>query len=298
MAAPGIYKYLPPELAESVRDLSISVRRPVHGPKEGRHRSPHYGSSVEFAEYREYTPGDPTNLIDWAVYARSDRYVIRRFHEETNLRAYVLLDTSGSLGFKDEGAMSKMDYACFLAAGLSYALVRQGDSVGLMAFDSAISRTLAPVGTLAGLRELLLALETFKADGRGDIERAIHEAAELIHSKSLVVIISDLLQDPLQTARGLRHLSHDGHNVIVLHVLDRGERRLSFGGVAELKDLETGGRLVVEADDIREAYRQSVERYLNDLRLVCAECLADYHMVDTRIPVEESLNRLQSTVPA
>lgn len=297
MAAHGIYKYLPPELAESARDLTINVRRPVHGPKEGRHRSPHYGSSVEFAEYREYSPGDPTSLIDWAVYARSDRYVIRRFHEETNLRAYILLDTSGSLGFRDEAAHTKSEIACFLAAAVSYALVHQGDSVGLLTFDSRLRRRLAPVGTLAGLRELLLALEDVTPRGEGNIENAMHETADMIHARSLVIVLSDLLQDTEQLAKGLRHLSHNGHNLLVLHVLDLGERRLSFGGVVELKDVETGQRLIVEADDIRHAYRQAVERYIEEVRLVCAECLADYHLVDTHRPVEASLHDIQSRAP-
>jgi len=296
MAKQG-YKYLPPELAEYVRSLGISVRRPVHGIQKGLHRSAHYGSSVEFAEYREYTPGDPTNLIDWPVYARSDRYVIRRFHEETNLRAYLLLDTSESLSFRDEGSLSKMEYASFLAAGLMFILVNQGDSVGLMTFDGKIRNILDPVGTYEGLRPLLLSLEDIEPAGRSGIGASINECAAMIRSKSLVIIISDLLEDSAEITRGIRHLFHDGHNVMVLQVLDRGELRLSFGGVAELRELETGSRLVVEIDEIREAYRSAVERHLNDLRTGCTECLADYHLVETKTPIEDALNHLQVKLP-
>lgn len=292
------YKFLPSELAESVRHLVVSVRRPVQGPKEGQHRSPHYGASVEFAEYREYTPGDAVNLIDWAVYARSDRTVVRRFHEETNLRAYVMLDTSGSMGFRDEGAMSKIEYACFLAAGLMFALVSQGDVAGLMTFDRDVRMLNEPVGTLHGLRRLLLALEDVEPRGEGDIEAALHAAAGQLPARSLVVLVSDLLQDPATVIRGMRHLFHDGHNLMILHVLDRGERRLSFGGVAELRELESGSRLVVEADEIRHAYGRAVDGYLNELRMACTECLAEYHLVDTRRAVAESLNQLQSRLTA
>jgi uncharacterized protein (DUF58 family) len=293
MTTPSPYRYLPANTAESLRRFAISVRRPVQGPAEGQHRSPHYGASVEFADYREYSPGDPTNLIDWSVYARSDRYVIRRFIEETNLRAYILLDTSESLGFRDEAALTKMECACFLAAALMYILVNQGDSVGLLPFDTGIHDAIPPTGTFEGLRPLLLALETIRAGGAGDIEAALHATAALVRSRSLVIVVSDLLQDALAIVRGVRHLHHDGHNVLVMHVMDPGERRLSFGGVAELRELETGRRMVVEVDEIRDAYREAVLRHIRELRFGCAECMADYRLVDTRAPIEESLTGLQ-----
>jgi len=286
------YKYLPSEMAEALRRCGLSVRRPVYGPQEGLHRSPHYGASVEFAEYREYAPGDPTNLIDWAVYARSDRYVIRRYHEETNLRAYVMLDVSSSLDFQDEGPMSKLDYASFLAAGMMFVLRNQGDHVSLATFDRRILSWSDLVGTSEGLRPLLLSLEDLRPAGEGDIEAAIHDAAETMHAKSLVVLISDLLQDADKLVRGMRRLHHDGHNAIVLHVVDKGERHLSFGGMAEMMDLETRERMVVEVDEIREAYEAAMDRHIETLRRGCTECLADYYLLDTSVPVTEALSRL------
>lgn len=274
--------------------LGLSVRRSVHGFRAGLHRSPHHGASIEFAEYRPYTPGDPTSLIDWPVYARTDKYMIRQCYEETNLRAHILLDTSGSLAFRDEGRLTKMEYSCFLAAGLMYMLVNQRDSVGLMTFDSRLKKGFSPVGTSEGLRPVLEHLEALQPSGQGNIEAAIHEATTLIGSKGLVILISDLLQDAEMILRGIRHLYHDGHNIMVLHVMDRGERRLSFGGVADLRDLETRHRLVVDVDEVAEAYQSAVLQHLDALRTGCTDCLATYQLMETSQPVETSLSKLGS----
>lgn len=291
MKAPATYKYLPPALADRLSAMGITVRRPVVGAQQGLHRSPNFGSSVEFAEYREYRPGDSPSLIDWAVYARSDRYMIRRFQEETNLRAYILLDTSESLLYREAGPMTKMEYACHLAAGLMYILVHQSDWVGLMTFDQKLQKIFPPVGSFEGLRPLLRHLETIVPKGRSQIETALHEAADHIQARSLVILISDLLQNPNEILRGLRHLHHDGHDLTVLHVLDSSEIHLPFDGLVELRELETGRKQVIEATEIRAAYTRAVERYLETLRRGCTECLADYFLVETKLPVEEALHR-------
>ena len=289
MKSPSAYKYLPPELADRLRNLGLTVRRPVEGAMQGLHKSPHHGSSVEFADYREYTRGDPPNLIDWAVYARSDRYVIRRYQEETNLRAHILLDTSESMSFREEGVYSKMDYAAYLTAGLIYILVNQSDSASLTLFNESIQKGFPPAGSLEGLRPLLLGLEEIKPSGKSNIEGAMHQVAEQLKSRSLVVLISDLLRDPAEILRGIRHLHHNGHEVTILHVLDAAELHLTFAGLVELKELETGEKLVLQGDEIREAYAEEVQRYLEELRQGCNSCQADYHLVDTRRPIEEAL---------
>ena len=292
MAEISPYKYLPPELADRLHPLNLSVRRPVEGHMQGQHRSPHHGSSVEFAEYREYTRGDPPNLIDWAVYARSDRYVVRRYQEETNLRGFVLLDTSESMAFHEDGLYPKFEYAAYLAAALMYILIRQSDAAGLALFHEGLHKLLPPAGSLEGLRPMLLALEEVKPTGRSRIGEALHKLAERIRSRSLVVLVSDLLREPDEILRGLRHLHHDGHEVMVLHVLDPAELRISFTGMVELKELETGDKLVLQADEFREAYAQAVQRHIETLRRGCTDCLADYHLVNTRRPVEETLQRM------
>lgn len=284
------YKFLPPELADRLRGLGVTVRRPVEGAMQGLHRSPHHGASVEFSDYREYTRGDPPNRIDWAVYARTDRHVIRRYQEETNLRAYLLLDTSESMAFRDAGRLSKMDYACHLAAGLMFVLINQSDTAGLTLFNDEVRKTFPPVGSLGGLRPLLLALEEIKPSGRSQIDRALHTLAEQIQRRSLVILISDLLQPPADIIRGIRHLQHNKHEVLVLHVLDAAEMALNFSGFTELRELETGARMPVYADEIRDAYTLEVQKYLDELRRGCLGSLADYQFMDTRTPVEEALH--------
>jgi uncharacterized protein (DUF58 family) len=284
------YKFLPPELADRLRGLGLAVRRPVEGAIQGLHRSPNYGASVEFAEYREYTRGDPPNLIDWAVYARTDRYVIRRFQEETNLRAHILLDTSESMAFRDAGVYSKMDYACYLAAGLMYVLINQSDAAGLTLFNDEVRKTFAPTSSLDGLRPMLLALEEIKPAGRSKIDQALHKVADEIQRRSLVILISDLLQDPAEITRGIQHLHHNKHEILVLQPLDAAELNLNFSGLAELRDLETGARLPVQADDVRDAYAQEVQSFLDEIRRGCLGSMADYHLVDTRTPVEETMH--------
>jgi uncharacterized protein (DUF58 family) len=283
------YKYLPPQLAERLRNLGLTVRRPVEGAMQGLHRSPRHGSSVEFADYREYAPGDPPGSIDWAVYARSDRYMIRRYQEETNLRGYVLLDISESMNFQEQGIHSKKDYGAFLAASLLYLLVNQSDSAGLILFNDSIRKSFPAVGTLQALRPLLLALEETQPAGPSQIEKTLHRVAEEIRSRSLVILISDLLQDPAEILRGLRHLHHNGHEVTVLQVLDGAELNLTLTGRVELTELETGSRLTVDADDLREAYEREVIQFLDELRRGCADCAADYRLIETRQPIEEAL---------
>ena len=284
------YKFLPPQLADRLRGLGVNMRRPVEGALQGLHRSPHYGSSVEFADYREYAPGDPPNRIDWSVYARSDRYVIRRYQEETNVRAYILLDTSESMAFRDAGKLSKMDYACYLAASLMFVLVGQSDAAGLTLFNDGVQKTLPPVSSMGGLRPMLQALEAVKPAGPSKIETALHTLAEQVKRRSLIILISDLLQNPADTIRGIQHLQHNKHEVLVLHVLDAAEINLNFGGLNELRELETGARLPVHGDEVREAYAEEVRKFLDEVRRGCLGCHADYHLVDTRVPVEEMLH--------
>jgi uncharacterized protein (DUF58 family) len=270
-------------MAERLRGLEIGVRRPMDGSHQGLHRSPSFGSSVEFAEYREYVHGDPISRIDWPVYARSDRYVIRQFHEDVSIRCTILLDTSASMGYKQDGPLSKLEYGCTLAAGLMYAMIQQGDTVSLITFDNEIRRHYEPCGTFVGLRPMLLGLEETEPKNEGNIEAALHVAAELCKGRSLVVIISDFLQEPDRVLRGIHHLYHDGKDVTLLHVLDPAELYLPMSGLVEVVSLETREKLTVDFRQVRDAYLEQLHLYLEQLRRGSQEVRADYILAETRM---------------
>jgi len=283
------YRYLPPQMAERLRGLEISVRKPMDGSHQGLHRSPSFGSSVEFAEYREYAHGDPIARIDWPVYARSDRYVIRQFHEDVSIRCHILLDTSASMGYQEGGPMSKMEYGCYLAAAIMYAMVQQGDTVSLITFDNQIRRHYEPTGTFVGLRPMLLGMEEIEPAGEGNIEAALHTAAELSKGKMLVVVVSDLLQEPDGILRGIHHLHHDGKDVTLFHVLDQAELYLPMSGLAEVVSIETREKLTVDFRQVRDAYLEQIHLYLEQLRRGCQEVRADYILAETRMDVYDAI---------
>ncbi len=269
--------------------MKLTARRPVEGSRQGAHRSPHHGASVEFAEYREYSPGEPASLIDWAVYARSDRAMVRRFQEETNLRACICLDTSESLLFRGSGRVSKMEYASLVAAGLMFILVNQGDSVRMFTFDRTLKMPVPATSSMEGLRPALLHLESVTPSGLSDIESSLYQAADAVRYKSLFVVISDLLQPPAGILRGLRRLHHDGHDVVVLHVLDPDELRLPFHGLSELRELESGRRMVLDTDEIRDEYEHAVNKYIETVRLGCLGFDTNYHLLNTGTPADVDL---------
>ncbi len=283
------YRFLPSELADRLRGATIDVVRPVEGSVQGLHRSPHYGASVEFAEYRRYTRGDPVTLIDWAVYARSDKYMIRKFREETNVRGRILLDVSASMAFRGDGPMSKMEFACFLAASCMYVLVNQGDSAGMMTFNDEMCGEFGAVSTFEGLRPMLKELEAIEPEGGSAIERIMHDAAEKVSARSLFIIISDFLEDPALVMRGLQHLHHDGHDIALFHVLDASELKLGHTGLSEFRDMETGEKMIINADETRTAYEREVKNYIEELRAACAACMGTYRLLDTHTEIENSV---------
>jgi uncharacterized protein (DUF58 family) len=285
----GEYRYLPAHMAERLRGIEIGVRRPMDGSKQGLHRSPSFGSSVEFAEYREYMPGDPISQIDWPVYARSDRYVIRRFHEDVSIRCYVLLDISGSMGYKGSGTMSKIEYACYLAASMLYVMIQQSDTSSLITFDSGIRSYHEPTGTFTGLKPMLLDLENLTPGNAGDIEAVLHNAAELIKGRALVMIISDFLQEPEKIIRGINHLYHDGKDVTLFHLMDPTEMNMAISGLLEVVSMEQEGKLIVDFGLIKESYLKQLRLYLDRLRTGCQRIRADYIFADTGMDVYDAI---------
>ena len=283
------YRYLPPRMAERLRGVEIGVRRPMDGSHQGLHRSPAFGSSVEFAEYREYAPGDPIARIDWPVYARSDRYVIRRFHEDVSIRCYIMLDISASMKYQQDGALQKSEYACYLAAGMMYVMVQQGDMVSLITFDDQIREYYEPSGTFVGLKPMLQGLEKIEPKNKGNIEAALHSAAELIKGKALVVIISDLLEEPESILQGINHLYYDGKEITLFHILDPAEMNMSITGLADVTSLETKDKITVDFRRIRDAYLEQLRLYLDELRSGLQKTRSEYILTETRTEVYDAI---------
>ncbi len=283
------YRYLPPRMAERLRGVEIGVRRPMDGSHQGLHRSPAFGSSVEFAEYREYAPGDPVSRIDWPVYARSDRYVIRRFHEDVSIRCYIMLDISASMKYQQDGALQKSEYACYLAAGMMYVMVQQGDMVSLITFDDQIRDYYEPSGTFVGLKPMLQGVEKIEPKNKGNIEAALHSAAEMIKGRTLVVVISDLLEEPESILQGLNHLYYDGKEVTLFHILDPAEMNMSITGLADVTSLETKDKITVDFRRIRDAYLEQLRLYLDELRSGFQKIRAEYILTETRTEVYDAI---------
>ena len=249
----------PATLAE-LGGIDIIARQVVHGFLLGLHRSPNRGFSAEFAELRAYQPGDDLRTLDWRMFARSDRFYVKQYEEETNLRAYMLIDISESMAWSSRPRLpSKLWYAKHLAAAISLILIRQGDIVGLMAFHERIVRQTQARGGKVHWRLLLQHLNTLKGGGRTDSESAIKNVAMRLKRKGLVILISDLLVDPAATAKALIYLQHTGHEVLVFHLIDPGERDLPTTGETRFIDPETGDSLQVSVADMRRQYRDAVE---------------------------------------
>ncbi len=273
-------KYLDPEVISRLKTMEMRARLVVEGFITGLHKSPYHGFSVEFAEHRQYMPGDPIRNIDWKVYAKSDRYFVKEFEEETNLKGYLLLDTSRSMKYTS-GKITKLQYASYLAAALSFLMLKQRDAVGLVAFDERIKQFIPPKSTGAHLHSLLLGLEKLEPAEKTNVSLALHEMAERIKRRGLIVVLSDLLDDPARILAGLKHFRHRNHEVIVFHILDPYERKLSFPDETIFKDLETGEEVSTVPWQIRAEYQKSVDGFIERYARECRQSLIDYVVVDT-----------------
>jgi uncharacterized protein (DUF58 family) len=280
----------PQELA-ALGGLEFTARHVVEGFIAGLHRSPHRGFSVEFAEHRMYQPGDDLRYIDWRMFGRSDRYYIKQFEEETNLRAYLLLDASGSMAWSsDPNALpSKLWYAKQLAACLALLLLRQGDATGMIGFADTTRSQVAARGGRRQWHELLQTLERTEAGGRTDAETALRDIAGRIRRRGLIILISDLLVDPDATRLALRFLRHRGHEVLVFHLLDPGERELPSSGDVRFYDPETAEEVPVSVADLRAEYRHAVVAALEEWRTTLLPQGIDYVVVDTAQPLVHAL---------
>jgi uncharacterized protein (DUF58 family) len=280
--------FLDPETIARLGSLDLKARTIVEGFLAGLHRSPFKGFSVEFAEYRQYLPGDDLATLDWKVYARTDRHFVKKFEEETNLDCHILLDVSQSMGYAS-GAVTKIRYSSFLAAALAYLMNRQRDAVGLITFDDRIL-SLLPASARAGhLTSLLVTLERLTLGHRTDVAKPLRDLAEAIRKRGLVVLISDLLDDPGRVLEGLKHFKYRGTEVIVFQVLDPAELRFPFEQAARFRDAETADEVLAVPSVVREKYLEAIaelqERYRRELQLAGI----DYVALDTSVPLETGL---------
>jgi uncharacterized protein (DUF58 family) len=281
-------KFLRPEVVSKLAGMEIRARLVVEGFIAGLHRSPYHGFSVEFAEHRPYMSGDSIKNIDWKVFSRTDRFFVKEFEEETNLKAYLLIDSSGSMGYHSNGA-SKLEYASYLSAALSYLMLKQRDSVGLVIFDQKIRKYLPPKSTVSHLHVILTQLEQLAPSQTTNIAETLHEMAERIKRRGLIILFSDLFDSPEAILSGLKHFRHRKHEVILFHILDRKERFFDFPQEAIFKDLETGQELSTSPFQIGGEYRTSVKKWIERFSVECRQSLIDYVLLDTRVSFEEAL---------
>ncbi|GMR12129.1 MAG: DUF58 domain-containing protein [Gemmatimonadota bacterium] len=280
-----------PATLSQLGGVELIARQVVEGFIMGLHRSPHRGFSAEFAELRAYQPGDDLRYIDWRMWARSDRYYVKQFEEETSLKAYLLVDVSASMGWSSdpESLPTKLWYAKHLAASLALILLRQGDSVGLAAFHDEIITHVTPRGSQLHWYVLLRHLTKLAPEAGTAAHTALKEIAVRLRRRGLVVLLSDLLVDSDTTLTALRFLRHRGHEVLVLHLIDPGERELPHTGDTRFFDPETGDELSVSVADVRAAYREAVLDALGEWERSLKPYGIDYVVVDTDTPLSRAL---------
>ena len=294
VSRPGELRFLDPAVIARLGTLELRARTIVEGFLSGLHRSPLRGFSVEFAEYRQYFPGDELSTIDWKVYARTDRHVVKKFEEETNLKGYLLLDVSGSMAY-GSGTLSKLEYGSVLAASLAYLMQQQRDAAGLVTFDAAI-RTFIPPGLRPGhLSAILHALDTQQAERRTDSAPPMNQLADAMTKRGLVVLISDLLDDPARVVKGLKHFRYRGCDVLVFHVLDHAELTFPFERPVRFKDLEDDTELLTNPARVRDQYLAAVDDFIAVYRRDFGAAGIDYQVLDTSQPLDHALLTYLST---
>ena len=286
MSSTAQYKYLDPAALGRLKNLSLAARSVVEGFYAGMHRSPHKGFSIEFAEHRQYAPGMDTRHIDWRVLGRRDKLYVKQYEEETSLRCYVLLDKSGSMDYKSTGRLTKLEYGSYLAASLAYLMASQHDAVGLISYDSGVKQMIPPRQGPGHLRVLMESLEETKPGGETSLSATFHQLAETIKRRALVVVISDLFDDPDELVGALKHFRHKKHEVVVLHTLDPAELNFPFDDITRIEDMETGQEITSDPRAFRKAYLEQLASFLEIVRSGCLGAQIDYVLADTSQPFD------------
>ena len=283
---PARYRYLDPDTLVRLGNLNVVARTVVEGFISGLHRSPHHGFSVEFSEHRPYAPGDEPRHLDWVAYAKTDRYYVKQYEQETNLRCYILLDSSASMNYSSGRGLTKLEYGSFLAATLAYLMTRQQDVVGLVAFDNQIRLHMPPGGSPAHLNEMCRRLEHLKTGEVTRLAKPFHDLAEMIKRRGLIIVISDLYDDESEVIRALRHFRHKKHGVILFHIFDAAELEFPFRKLTQFVDLETHERYQVDPKAIRDQYLAELRAFIDRHKKACSDSDSEYILTDTSVPYD------------
>jgi uncharacterized protein (DUF58 family) len=285
----GEKNYFDPKVLAGISNLYLRARWVVEGMMSGVHRSRAKGFSVEFEEHREYSPGDEIRRIDWKALGKFDRYFIKEYEDETNLRAYLVLDTSASMDYASNG-ITKFDYGCTLAASLAYLILKQQDAAGLVTFSSRIEAFIPPKAKRDYLIQILHALENRGPAGETNVGKILEDIGGQIKRRGLVILVSDLLDEPEQILKGLRLFRFKGNDVIVFHLLDQAELDLPFDGNILFEDLEAANlKVVADPRSIRNTYREVVQEFINEMRKQCRDSSIDYQLISTSTPLDQAL---------
>jgi uncharacterized protein (DUF58 family) len=286
---PDAKNYFDPKVLAGIANLALRARWVVEGLMSGVHKSRAKGFSVEFEEHREYSPGDEIRRIDWKALGKFDRYFIKEYEDETNLRAYLLLDASASMNYASDG-ITKFDYACTLTASLAYLILKQQDAAGVVTFSDRIEAFVPPRAKRDYLSQILHALENRGPGGETKVGKILDDIAGQVKRRGLIVLISDLLDEPADVLKGLRQFRFKGNDVIVFHLMDPAEIELPFDGNVLFEDLEASNLLVItDPRAIRTTYRQVVNEFITDMRKQCHDNAIDYQLISTATPLDQAL---------
>jgi uncharacterized protein (DUF58 family) len=287
--ADGAKNYFDPKVLAGISNLALRARWVVEGLMSGVHKSRAKGFSVEFEEHREYSPGDEIRRIDWKALGKFDRYFIKEYEDETNLRAYLLLDASASMNYASDG-VTKFDYACTLTASLAYLILKQQDAAGVVTFSDRIETFIPPRAKRDYLTQILHALENRGPGGETNVGKILDDIAGQVKRRGLIVLVSDLFDEPAAILKGLRQFRFKGNDVIVFHLMDPAELSLPFDGNILFEDSEAANlQVITDPRAIRTTYRQVVNEYIADVRKQCHDNAIDYQLISTATPLDQAL---------
>jgi uncharacterized protein (DUF58 family) len=282
-------KYLDPAILSKLNSLELRARLVVEGFMVGLHKSPYHGFSVEFTEHRPYMQGDDFKNIDWKAYGKTEKFYIKQYEEETNLKSYILLDTSKSMTYASAGNISKLEYATTLSASLAYLMVKQQDAVGMALYSDKIDKLFPPKANKNYLIEILKSLATLTPSQITNTANCLHEIAEKVKRRGLVIIVSDFFDDINSILSSLKHFRYKKNEVIVFQILDPLEVSFSFGKDAIFKDIELGDEITTQPFQIQKAYKESMQEFINKIKSECLSSGIEYNLLETSQPLDKAL---------